>query len=152
MHLTGNKPRSPAPAGERDKIDRKVLLWLNTFPEKPVDTFTTESHLAPGSTGMALGAITSAYINWRDILGGYGAEYQFRVIYRIKPAGSVDKSLQADELLNRLGDWAERNPPDLGDGIRVESAGPVSQAELHSLWENGDEDHQILMKLTYEVM
>lgn len=152
MRLTSEKPRSPLPGGERDKIDRKVLLWLNTFPEKPAAAFTTQSHLPPDGAGMALGALTSAYINWRDILGGYEAEYQFRVIYRIMPAGSVDKSLLADELLNRLGDWAVRNPPDLGDGIQVRAAEPTSQAELYGVYENGCEDHQILMKLTYEVM
>ena len=74
---------------------------MATFPENPVERITTESHLAVDEEGMALSAITSAYINKRYIMGGYEAEYQFKIVYRIKPAGSVDKSLQADELLNR---------------------------------------------------
>lgn len=146
------KPRAMAAASEREKIDRNVLVWLNTFPERPVATITTGSHLPADEAGMALSSITSAYIDKAYITGGYQAEYQFKVIYRIKPGNSIDKSLRADELLNRLGEWAISNKPDLGKGIQVIKVGPASQAELYAPYENGDEDHQILMKLTYEVI
>lgn len=152
MLLTTDRPRSPVRAGERTKIDRNVLRWLNTFPDRPEEGFTTESHLLPDRSGIALSAMTSAYINKSYIIGGYEAEYQFRVIRRIKPGGSMDRSLQADELLNCLGDWAIQNPPGLGEGIQVVKAEPTSQAELCAVYDNGDEDHHILMKIIYEVM
>lgn len=152
MSLEKNKPRALVAAAERDKINRNVLIWLNTFPEKPVANFTTETHLPINDTGMALSSITSAYINRSYIFGGYEAEYNFKVVYRVVPGNSMDKSLKADELLNRLGDWAMRNKPDLGEGIRVVKVTPTSQAELYAPYENGDEDHQIMMKIIYEVI
>lgn len=65
---------------------------------------------------MALSTIQAAYITKKYILGGHEAEYQFKVIYRIKPGTSNDKRLSADEVLNSLGDWAAGQRPDLGRG------------------------------------
>lgn len=50
----------------------------------------------------ALSTIQGTYITRRYILGGYQAEYQFKLIYRIKPGDSIDKRLEADELLNHF--------------------------------------------------
>ena len=55
-------------------------------------------------------------------------------------------------MLNRFGDWAMQNPPDLGDGMRVRRMEAVRRAALYARYEDGTEDHQILMKLTYEVI
>lgn len=145
------KERIPVSAKERSQIDRNILVWLNKFPELPVVVVTTEPLLAVDVAGMALSAITSAYINRSYILGGYQAEYSFKIIYRIKPLNSIDVRLSALELLNRMGDWCRLNKPDLGEKIRVLKVTPTSQAELYGPYENGDEDYQILMKLTYEV-
>lgn len=136
---------------ERSKIDRNVLIWLNKFPDLPVMLITTESQLAVDKTGMAVSAVTNAYINKSYILGGYQAEYNFTLIYRIKPGKSPDASLSADELLNQIGDWCIYEKPDLGEEIRVLKVTPTSQAELYALYENGDEDHHISIRIVYEV-
>lgn len=143
------KPRV-AP-NERSKIDRNVLIWLNKFPDLPVMLVTTESQLAVDKTGMAVSAVTNAYINKSYILGGYQAEYNFTLIYRIKSGKSPDASLSADELLNQIGDWCIYKKPDLGKEIRVLKVTPTSQAELYALYENGDEDHHISIRIVYEV-
>jgi hypothetical protein len=102
---------------------------------------------------MALSTIQAAYIVKKYILGGYQAEYQFKVIYRMKPGNSNDKRLKADETLNALGDWAaSKTPPDIGDGRRVIRIEPTTRSSLFAVYENGDEDHQILMKMNYEVI
>ena len=102
---------------------------------------------------MALSTIQAAYIVRKYILGGYQAEYQFKVIYRMKPGNSNDKRLKADELLNALGDWtASETPPDIGAGRRVIRIEPTTRSSLFAVYENGDEDHQILMKMNYEVI
>lgn len=145
------KERAPVSATERAQIDRSVLVWLNTFPDSPVATIKTEPLLPINAAGMALSSITNAYINKSYILGGYQAEYSFKIIYRIRPLNSIDARLSAVELLNEMGDWCGRNKPDLGEKIRVLKVEPTSQAELYAPYENGDEDYQILMKLTYEV-
>lgn len=101
---------------------------------------------------MALSTIQATYIVKKYILGGYQAEYQFKVIYRVKPGNSNDKRLKADELLNTLGDWVEsETPPDIGGGLRVIRIEPTTRSSLFAMYENGDEDHQILMKMNYEV-
>lgn len=100
---------------------------------------------------MALSTIQSAYIVKRYILGGYQAEYQFKVIYRVKPGNSNDQRLKADEFLNALGDWVESGVPDIGPNRRVIRVEATTRSSLFAVYENGDEDHQILMKMNYEV-
>lgn len=146
-----NKPRVMVADEERAAIDRNVLIWLNTYPELPADV-KTESQLGVNEPGMAISSITNAYISKSYILGGYEAEYQFTLIYRVKPGNSMDKSLQANELLNRIGGWSRRNKPDLGDGIRVRKVEPISIAQTYAQYKDGDEDHHIPIKITYEVI
>lgn len=147
------KPRILAAAEEVDKISRSMSVWVNTFPEKPVGIIKYEFlNIEQGEeTAMALSTIQGTYITKRFILGGYQAEYQFKLIYRIKPGKSNDKRLEADELLNHFGDWARNQNPDLGDGIRALRVEPTTQSSKFAAYEDGYEDYQILMKLTYEV-
>lgn len=153
MTYNQQKPRTPAPAAEVDKISRSMLIWANSFPEKPVVVIQYEDlRMDPGEeTAMALSTIQGAYIVKRFIMGGYQGEYQFKLIYRIKPGKSNDKRLQADELLNQFGDWAREQRPDLGPGIRAVRVIPTTQSSKFAAYEDGFEDYQILMKLTYEV-
>ena len=137
-------------AAEEYQVSRKMLVWLNTYPEKPVDLIRFE-FLPADTTAMAMSTIQAAYILKKYILGGYKAEYQFKLIYRIKPGNSNDKRLKADELLDALGDWTIGQRPDIGEGKTVVSVEPTTRSSLFAVYENGDEDHQILMKLTYEV-
>lgn len=160
MSLTNDKPRPLVAAEEEDKISRNVLIWLNTYPEIPEDVVAGNpmtpinfEFLTNNRPCMALSTIQAPYIVERYIVGGYKAEYQFKVIYRIIPGNTTgpDKRLKADELLDRFGDWASRGTPDLGPGIRALRVEPTTRSSLFAIYENGDEDHQILMKLTYEV-
>ena len=73
------------------------------------------------------------------------------MLYRIKPGDSIDARLEAVELLNRFGDWARTNKPELGEGIRALKVEPTTQAAKLAALESGYEDYQILMRLTYEV-
>ena len=137
-------------AAEEYQVSRKLLVWLNTYPEKPVDLIRFE-FLPADTTAMAMSTIQAAYILKKYILGGYKAEYQFKLIYRIKPGNSNDKRLKSDELLDALGDWTIGQRPDIGEGKTVVSVEPTTRSSLFAVYENGDEDHQIIMKLTYEV-
>lgn len=161
MSLTNDKPRPLVAAEEEDKISRNVLIWLNTFPDIP-DAVIAGNPLTPinfefledNVPCMALSTIQAPYIVERYIVGGYKAEYQFKVIYRIIPGttSSPDKRLKADELLDRMGDWMRRGAPDLGEGIRALRVEATTRASKFAEYENGDEDHQILCKMTYEVI
>lgn len=143
--------KKAVPAAEEDQVSRKLLVWLNTFPDKPVDLIRFE-FLPEDTAAMALSTIQATYIVRKYILGGYEAEYKFKIIYRMKPGNSNDKRLKADELLNALGDWAAaQTPPNIGDGRRVIRIEPTARSSMFAVYENGDEDHQILMKMNYEV-
>lgn len=156
VNLTGEAPRLPA----EGRISRSVLTWLNTFPDIPEDVREGNpagpihyEFLTDNAPCMALSAIQAPSITRRYILGGYEAEYQFKVIYRVIPGGAgADQRLGADELLERLGDWARREKPDLGSAIRVLRVETAARACKSAGNENGGEDHQILMKITYEVI
>lgn len=150
-----NKAVSLAARQEEAEIARNVLIWVNRFPELPDDLYSgvvLYERLASESPCMALSTIQGTYITKRYIMGGYQAEYQFKVIYRIKPGDSLDIRLSADEMLNRLGDWALTEKPYIGGGLRVLKVEPTTRAALFDAYNDGSEDHQILMKLTYEVI
>lgn len=150
--MENNNLLSMVASTEQDQISRLLLVWLNQFPDKPVNRINYE-FLDAGKPGMALSTIQGAYKTKRYILGGYEAQYQFKVIYRIQPGNSDDNRLKADELLNRLGDWAsnQRDMPVLGAGIRGLRIEANTRSSMFARYENGDEDHQILMTMTYEV-
>lgn len=140
-------------AAVEDQISRRLLAWLNTFPDIPegVDMIGFE-YLPDMAPGMALSVTQASHIVRRYICGGYLAEYRFRLVYRAV-AGSNDGRLGADELLNALGDWAaEAAPPDIGTGLRVRRIEPTTRSTLFERYDGGDEDHQILMKMSYEVI
>lgn len=155
MNLNEKKPIVLASAKETNQISRSTLIWVNTFPDKPVKViqyeFLTAGDTSGDEVGMALSTIQGAYITKRYILGGYQGEYQFKLIYRIKPGRSNDKRLEADEMLNRFGDWARTQVPTLGEGIRALRVEPTTQSAKFAAYEDGYEDYQILMKLIYEV-
>lgn len=138
---------------ENDQVSRKLLSWLNTFPDIPEDVGTIRFEYLNVSPCMALSTIQAAYITRKFILGGHQAEYQFKLLYRIDPGDSIDKRLKADEVLNALGDWAASKPyPDIGDGKRILSIEATTRSSLFAVYESGSEDHQILMKMNYEVI
>lgn len=129
------------------------MVWLNTYPDLPMNIDIIHYEQLPADTEcMAMSAIQGAYITNRYITGGHKAEYQFKIIYRLKPGNSDVARLEADAMLDRLADWAMRNKPYLGDGISSARVVANTRSAVFAAYEDGDEDHQILMTLTYEVI
>lgn len=150
--MANNKPLSLVSGEEADQVSRILLFWLNQFPDKPVKEIKFE-YLDVGVPSMAISTIQAAYKTAQYVLGGYRAQYQFKVVYRLQPGNSNNSRLKADELLNRLADWAagRKDKPVLGPGIHVLSIAGNTRSSLFGRYENGDEDHQILMTMIYEV-
>ena len=121
------KPRMLATAEEVDKISRSMNVWVNTFPEKPVTMIKYESlDTAIGEeTAMALSTIQGTYITKQYILGGYQAEYQFKLIYRIKPG-----SRRATEPLRGLGQEEPARPWRWGSCAEGRADNPIFQIRL----------------------
>ena len=150
--MASNNAVSLVSTEEQEKISRKLLAWLNQYPDKPVTVINYE-YLTDDAVSMALSTIQAAYKTAKYITGGYQAQYQFKVIYRSQPSGN-DQRLKMDELLNAIGDWASARTdlPDFGTGIQCLKIEATTRSSLFARYENGDEDHQILMNMNYEVI
>lgn len=136
-------------AEEEQTISRSMMAWINTYDDLPVGIVNFEQ-LKADVKSMALSTIQATYVLRRFIYGGHEGEYQFKIIYRIKPGASNDARLKADELLNAIGDWAAAHYPALGENIVVKRLEATTRSSMFAVYENGDEDHQILMRMVYE--
>ena len=131
-----NRPVEFVPAQEEGSISRAVIVWLNGWLNKDSD--------------VPISLVQGAYIVERYIDGSYDADYPFKIIYRTKP-GSPDARLNADELLDSLGQWANGQTPDIGEGREVQTFEQTTQAAMFARMEDGWEDHQIFFRMTYKV-
>lgn len=139
------------PAEENQRIGRALLKRLNEYPDKPVP-FIDFENLPDDATGMMMSNIQAAFKLSTDILGGYTAQYQFKLVYRVQP-GDFNSRLEAEETLNAIGAWASlaQNKPVLEGSARVQSVRRDSGAALFAVYDDGSQDYQILMNLIYEV-
>lgn len=144
-----NKNLNMVAATETDSISRALFRWLNTWSDKPV-VINYESLPADGE-GMALSTIQGAYKLKEYVRGGYLGQYQFKVMYRVQPGNSNNNRLSADETLDALGEWAAKTRPypDIGAGKRVTKIKINSLSSVFANYEDGSEDHQILMTMDY---
>lgn len=146
-----DRPVEFVPAVEEAQISRKLLAWLNTFPDVPLSISLIDYEFMDADTpGMSMSLVQSTYIVERFIHGPYIAEYQFKIIYRTKPS-SPDGRLGADEMLDALGSWATKQTPDIGEGLVVQELEQTTRSSLFACIEGGWEDHQIFFRMTYLV-
>ncbi|WOC74833.1 hypothetical protein RX717_12725 [Intestinibacillus sp. NTUH-41-i26] len=140
-----SKKISYVTAREQEGISRAVLSWLKKH--NPDIEF---EYLPPERSGMSLTTIQGAYKTAQYIDGSYEAQYQFGILYRSLPTDSEER-LDAESELNKLGEWAEENWPDLGDEKNVTTVQRTSSASLLARYDDNVEDYQILMTMEYEV-
>lgn len=133
---------------ERSAVTRLVREWLNTYPDKP---YKVDYEYLPKDKGITLSTIQAAYKTKQYIDGTYEAQYQFYLILRVLPE-NADERLQATESLDAFGAWCEANMPQLGDNMTAKKVVCTNNSALYIRYENGVEDYQIALTLTYEVM
>lgn len=145
------KVKTLVPLEEENSVMRAILSWLNTSGDKPDLTLNYE-RLDPDKPGLALSTIQGTYKTRKYLYGGYEAQYQFKIIYRLQPGNSNDRRLKADEALDKFGAWAVANVHtlNLGDDLNTVKIDINARSALFAAYDGGDEDHQILMTLTYE--
>ena len=114
--MGSEKEKKLVSSEEEQDISRKMMVWVNSFSDDDLPAATINyEFLAADSASVALSVIQGAYITKRYLLGGHEAEYQFKIIARIKPGGS-------NEPLRGLGDeelsvsWRWRSCPSHGSG------------------------------------
>lgn len=144
--MADNKPKELVPVRERAEVARAVCEWLNTFPEIP--SRVNFDYL--GESGIAVSTEQSAYKSRQFIDGSYEAQYLFQVIYRDAPT-SDDARLKMDELLTGVAEWIESSLPALGGRMTAQKAVCTSSPALSARYDDGVEDHQLAVTLTYEV-
>lgn len=143
--------KEAVPSYEQEQVSRGLLAWLNQYPDFPAEVKRFDfEYLDDNKPGMALSTIQGTYIIKRYVGGDYTAEYQFKLIYRGQPTTNGDR-LKMDEVLDAIGDWAahRRDGPDIGAGKRMQRMTVNARSSLFGRYDNGDEDHQILMTLNY---
>lgn len=129
-------------------MTRLVKQWLNTYPDKPC---TVDYEYTPKEFGLTMSTVQAAYKTRQYIDGTYEAQYQFVLILRTVTE-SADERLKATEMLDTFGAWCEGNPPDMGDKMTPKKVICTNNSALFMRYENGVEDYQISITLTYEVI
>lgn len=139
---------------ETQQVGRMLLSFLNTFPGIPNDIAEGAilyEQLQAKTVCMSMSTIQGTYITDWDIVGRREAEYQFKIVYRIRPGNSVDKRLTADEVLDAFGEWVNGQTPDIGAGKTVLELRPATKSAVVDANAQGDEDHQILFLMRYQI-
>ena len=149
--MSEQKPKALLNWQDTEQAQRGLLEWLNTYPELPAE-ISFES-LPEDTVGLCVSTIQTAYKLRQYITGGYLAQYQFNLIYRIQPSTDRDR-LGAVELLNRVGGWAEQagTRPQVAQGLYAREVSRNNSAALLAVYEDGTADYQIAMTMTWEVM
>lgn len=148
------KAYNMVPVTEQEKVSRGLLSWLNQYPDKPVQTINFNFLPADG-VGMSMETIQGPYKTKEYLRGAYLAQYQFRLLYRIQPGNSNNNRLAGDEALDALADWAvdrarRHDAPVIGGNKRAKRIICNARAAMIARYEDGSEDHQVLMTLEYE--
>ena len=140
--------RNLVSAAEQEQISRTLRAWIETFS---TDIGHVDFEFVGEMYGLSLCTIQSAYKTKQYIFGGYQAQYQFRIVYRAIAQNAAER-LAMDELLNDIGAWMEtETPPVFGENILVRKIRRDSVSAIDARYENGAEDHSILLSLIYEV-
>lgn len=129
---------------------RAVKAWLNTCPEIPEGMSVTFEALPANDAGLCFSTEQAALYAARYVLGGYRAEYRFRIIYRVLP-GSDDEQMAAVETLTAICAWCETSaPPELEDAVN-EKITRTSDAAVLAVYEDDCTDYGASLTLTWEV-
>lgn len=147
--MAENDNRILVSASEQALISRTVLTWLNSYESLPLAKIDFE--FLGKTSGLCLSTVQSAFKTKQYINGGYQAQYQFQIVYRLI-ASNADARLSADEALDALGEWAESNPPTLPLGVNRWKVKRDTGASVMARYDNSAEDHSISMTLIYEVI
>lgn len=143
-----NRTKELVSAAQNAAVERAVLAWINSCPLKPRKV---EYSFLGKTSGIAIGTIQSAFKIARYITGGYKAQYQFEIRYRLI-AANADERITADELLNLIGEWMENNVPDPPEGVNWWKINRTTGAAPETAYDNGAEDHTIQLTIIYEVI
>ena len=146
-----NPPVVLLPTAATINVQSALKTWLNTCTEIPVSAGTISfENLLDNESGMCFATVQApAYVRCY-IMGGYKAQYKFRIIYRVLPTDDSDM-LTAVETLAKIGAWCETAaPPDLSGAVN-ELVTRTSDVAILAAYEDGSSDYSIELTITWEV-
>jgi len=139
--------RTYVPISERSKVSRAVCIWLSTCQYVPFERVEYE-YLE--ERGMTVSATITSYKTKQYIDGSYQAEFPFSLVYRDRP-NNADERMKMDEALMKIAEWAESNDIELCGNMISQKVECTDSATMTARYEDGTEEHQITLKLIYEV-
>ncbi len=154
MNTKKMKQLSAVPVSESSKVYRALKAWLETYNGKPAEHIDFE--YLPEDGGLMFTVIQGALKIKQYILGGYMAQCQFQIMYRVICETNDDR-MKADEVLNSYGEWCEKNTATLQipapEGMKTKRKKCLRNTEsaLIDRTNNSVEIHAIVLTLTYEV-
>ena len=150
MAKTEQKPRALLPVSEANFVQRAVRDWLNTCTELPEGRSVSFEDLDENAAGFAMATVQSPAYAARYILGGYRAEYKFRIISRALPSDDSDM-LDAVEELTLIAGWAETAEPPAIQGAESTHVRRDTDAAAIAAYEDGTIDYAVDLTFTWEV-
>lgn len=130
---------------------RAVKAWLNGCEALPEGLAVSFEDLAEKEMGLCFSTDQSPVYAARYITGGYKAQYQMQIIYRVLPSDDGDM-LDAVELLTDISAWCAENENSLSipgaASVRVER---TSDAAVLGVYEDGTSDYGCGITITWEV-
>ena len=149
--MANEKPRTLLPANVALGVQRTVRAWINTSDELPTGIGAVSfEDLPENASGICIATVQAPAYAAKYILGGYRADYRFRVMYRVLPSDD-DDMLDAVETLTGIGAWCESADPPEISGAENEHITRNTDAAILAAYEDGSSDYGIDLTLTWEV-
>lgn len=129
-----------------------MRTWLNTCTQLPADAVGVSfEDLKENEAGICFTTLQAPAYVARYILGGYKAEYRFRIIYRVLPSDDSD-ILDAVEALTAIAGWCETAAPPALEGAVSVRVVRTTDVTIFAAYEDGSNDYYIDLTLTWEVI
>ena len=151
--MANNRNEAPSllPTAAQRNVQRAVKTWLNTCTQLPDGAGgVTFEDLPENACGICFATVQAPYYAARYILGGYRAEYNFRIIYRVLPSDDGDM-LDAVEALTDVAAWCDTAEPPEIEGADNARVTVTSDAAILAAYEDGSNDYSVNLTLTWEV-
>lgn len=127
-----------------------MRAWLNTCTQLPADAGAVSfEDLEENEASICFTTLQAPAYVARYILGGYKAEYRFRIIYRVLPSDDGDM-LDAVEALTAIAAWCESTEPPELDGASSVRIVQTTDVTIFAAYEDGSNDYYVDLNLEWE--
>ena len=145
-----NNNQNLLPLAGATACQRAVRTWLNTCTELPSGLTATFENLPENAVGICFATVQAPIYAARYVIGGFRAQYQFQIIYRVLPSDDSDM-LDAVEKLTDICSWCETAAPPVIEGAVNIKIKRTSDVAIIAAYEDGTNDYSASFSLIWEV-